>query len=137
MDPEVLETFISGFIASQNTPDVLFNWHGGEPLLCGLDFFRKAVELQKRYGRGHRIINTIQTNGTLLDAQWCDFFRENGFLVGISLDGPRECHDRYRRMAGGGASFDAVMRGIEALRTAGVEFKFLCAVNDYSACRPL
>ena len=137
MDPEMLETFISGFIASQNTPDVLFNWHGGEPLLCGLDFFRKAVELQKRYGRGHRIINTIQTNGTLLDAQWCDFFRENGFLVGISLDGPRECHDRYRRMAGGGASFDAVMRGIEALRTAGVEFNILCTVNDYNACRPL
>ena len=135
MDRPMLETFISGFIASQNTPDVLFNWHGGEPLLCGTDFFRTAIELQKKYGRGHRIVNTLQTNGTLLHEEWCRFFRENGFLIGISLDGPRECHDRYRRMAGGGPSFDTVMRAVELLNRHGVAFNILCTVNDFNARR--
>lgn len=137
MDTPMLEKFVSGFIASQNTPDVLFNWHGGEALLCGLDFFRTALELQKKYGKGHRIINTIQTNGTLLNGQWCDFFREHGFLVGISLDGPEDCHDRYRKTAGGGGSFRSVMKGVELLKSHRVEFNILCAVNDYNARRGL
>ena len=137
MDDRTLEKFIAGYIAGQNSPDVLFNWHGGEALLCGLDFFKRALEYQQVHGRGHRIINTIQTNGTLLDDAWCEFFHRYGFLVGISLDGPRESHDRYRKTIGGQGTFETVMRGIELLQQHRVEFNILCAVNDYNARRPL
>lgn len=100
-------------------------------------FFQKALEYQQVHGRGHRIINTIQTNGTLLDDAWCEFFHRYGFLVGISLDGPRESHDRYRKTIGGQGTFETVMRGIELLQQHRVEFNILCAVNDYNARRPL
>lgn len=137
MDERMLEMFISRYIAAQNSPDVLFNWHGGEAMLCGTDFFRRALELQRKYGAGHNIVNTIQTNGLLLDRKWCSFFRENGFLVGISLDGPEDCHDMYRKKTGGQGSFADVMRGMEMLKGEGVEFNVLCAVNDYNSRRPL
>ena len=136
MDERMLEMFISRYIAAQNSPDVLFNWHGGEAMLCGTDFFRRALELQRKYGAGHNIVNTIQTNGLLLDRKWCSFFRENGFLVGISLDGPEDCHDMYRKKTGGQGSFADVMRGMEMLKGEGVEFNVLCAVNDYNSTFP-
>lgn len=137
MDPAMLEKFVSGFIASQNTPDVLFNCTAAKPCCAASISSRLPSNWQKKYGKGHRIINTIQTNGTLLDEPWCDFFREHGFLVGISLDGPEDCHDRYRKTAGGGKSFQSVMQGLELLKSHRVEFNILCAVNDYNARRPL
>lgn len=98
LDEELLEHFVREYIESQTQREVLFTWHGGEPLLRPLSFYRKALELQRRYARGRHIDNCLQTNGTLLTPEWCNFFRENGFLIGISIDGPRQLHDAYRHM---------------------------------------
>ena len=96
MTLEMLETFVREYIAANDVPEVFFNWHGGEPLLMGLDFYKKAMEFQKKYAGGKTIHNTLQTNGTLLTPEWARFFRENRFLIGVSLDGPKDVHDRYR-----------------------------------------
>jgi uncharacterized protein len=130
MPPTVLERFTEQYIDGQDTPEVTFAWQGGEPTLLGLDFFRSAVELQQRYKRpGQAINNAFQTNGTTLDAEWCAFLRDNNFLVGISIDGPRALHDLYRVDKGGGPSFDRVMAGVELLRAERVEFNVLTTVH--------
>ncbi len=132
MSDAVLERFVKTYIEAQTTQEVLFTWHGGEPLLRPLSFYRKALELQRRYGGGRTIDNAIQTNGTLLDEEWCCFFRDNGFLVGISIDGPRRFHDQYRQN-----SFDRVMHGIELLNTFGVEWNAMATVNSANVEHPL
>ena len=129
MTEEMLETVIREYIAANDVPEVTFNWHGGEPLVLGMDFYRKAMEFQHKYAADKTIHNTIQTNGTLLNAQWADFFRDNGFLVGISLDGPRDIHDKYRKDKGGAQTFDRVMRGLQYLRDRDVPFNTLSTIN--------
>lgn len=136
MDDRVLETFIRQYIESQTTPAVLFTWHGGEPLLRDRSYYEKIIALERRYARGIRVDNAIQTNGTLLDDDWCRFFRDNGWLVGLSVDGPEDLHDRYRRTAGGGSSFAAVMRAIETLDRNAVDWNALAVVNVYNARHP-
>jgi len=125
----VLEQVIRACVEANAVSEVHFVWHGGEPLVMGLDFFRKAVEYQWRYAGGKRIRNSVQTNGTLLTDEWARFFRENDFLVGISLDGPRDIHDRFRLDQGGRPSFDQVMAGLERLKEHGVEFNTLTTVS--------
>lgn len=137
MSLDMLETVVREYIAANEVPEVTFNWHGGEPLVLGLDFYKKAVELQHKYADGKVIHNTLQTNGTLLDRDWTEFFRKNDFLIGISIDGPQDIHDRYRRDRGGFPTFDKVMRGINLLRTGGVEFNTMSTVNKASEGRGL
>ena len=132
MSVEVLEAVTRAYIEANDVPEVQFIWHGGEPLVMGLDFFRKAVEFQRLYADGKTVRNCIQTNGTLVTPEWAGFFRDNGFLVGLSLDGPREIHDRYRLDRGGRPTFDSVMRGLSLLRDRGVEFNTLTTVNRAS-----
>ena len=135
MADELLETYIRQLIeAHSRVPEVTIAWQGGEPTLMGLDFFRRSVELAARYlGPGQRAEYTIQTNGTKLDEEWAAFFRDNEFLVGISIDGPREMHDTYRVSKGGKGSFDRVMRGLGHLRDAGVEWNALTTIHAASA----
>ena len=136
MSEELLEKFIKEYIESQTMPQVMFTWHGGETLMRPLSFYKKAVELQKKYAAGRQIDNSIQTNGTLLNDDWCRFFKENNFLVGISIDGPQEFHDEYRRDKMGRPSFHKVMRGIELLKKHGVDYNCMAVVNDYNADFP-
>jgi len=133
---EQLETFICQYIAGQDHDTVLFNWHGGEPALLGLDFYRKAVALQRKYADGKQIKNDFQTNGVLLDEAWCEFFKQHGFHVGLSIDGPRELHDRYRRDRGGTATFDRVFRAAQLLRQYQVPFNALTVVSAANARQP-
>jgi uncharacterized protein len=137
MSPETLETYIRQYIEAQAVEEVSFAWQGGEPTLLGLDYFRRVVELQRRYGAGRPILNAFQTNGVLLDDEWCRFFRENGFLIGLSIDGPEAIHDFYRYDRGGKPSFTKVMRGLECLQKHGVEFNTLTTVNDHNSRQPL
>ena len=116
MSDELLEKFIDEYINSQTMPQVLFTWHGGETLMRPLSFYKKAMELQKKYARGRTIDNCIQTNGTMLTDEWCEFFRENNWLVGVSIDGPQEFHDEYRKNKMGKPSFVKVMQGINLLK---------------------
>ena len=132
MDEETLETLIRSYIRSNETPEVTFHWHGGEPLVAGKDFYRKVLELERRYADGKTIHNTIQTNGTLLDREWTDILLEGDFLVGVSLDGPASVHDRFRRDKGGAPTFEAVLRGVSLLRQTGVPFNTLTTVNSAS-----
>lgn len=137
MSDELLEKFIKEYIGSQTMNDVLFTWHGGETLMRPLSFYKRAVELQKQYANGKHIDNCIQTNGTLLTDEWCRFFKENNWLVGISIDGPQEFHDEYRKNRQGRPSFVKVMHGIELLKKHGVEWNAMAVVNDYNADYPL
>lgn len=137
MSDEMLEIFIRNYIQSQTMMDVNFTWHGGEPLMRTIDFYRKALKLQQRYADGHRILNCIQTNGTLLDDAWCEFFSRNNFLVGISIDGPQEFHDEYRRNKGGAPTWFKVMQGINLLKKHGVEWNAMAVVNDFNADYPI
>ncbi len=137
MSDQMLERFIREYIESQTTPSVLFSWHGGETLMRPISFYRRALELQRRYAGGRQIDNTIQTNATLLTDEWCEFFRENNFLVGVSIDGPQEFHDEYRRTATNRPTFQKVMQGIRLLNKHGVEWNALAVVNDYNADYPL
>lgn len=137
MSEELLEKFTEEYIHSQTMPQVLFTWHGGEPLMRPISFYKKAVELQKKYGQGRTIDNCIQTNGTLLTDEWCKFFKENNFLVGVSIDGPQEFHDEYRKNKQGRPSFTKVMKGIELLKKHGVEYNAMAVVNDFNADYPL
>lgn len=137
MSDELLERFIKEYIESQTIPQIMFTWHGGETLMRPLSFYKRAVELQKLYGRGRQIDNSIQTNGTLLTDEWCEFFRDNNFLVGISIDGPQDFHDEYRRNKMGAPSYHKVMQGISLLKKHGVEYNCMAVVNDYNADYPL
>jgi len=137
MSEELLERFIDEYINSQTMPQVLFTWHGGEPLMRPISFYKKAIELQKKYARGRTIDNSIQTNGTLITDEWCRFFKENNFLVGVSIDGPQEFHDEYRKNRQGQPSFAKVMKGIELLKKNGVEYNAMAVVNDFNADYPL
>lgn len=137
MSDELLERFIAQYLGAQTTPEVLFTWHGGEPLIRNIDFYRKALLLQDKYRQGRIIDNCIQTNGTLLNDEWCRFFSDNNFLVGISLDGSRPLHDRYRRMHGGRPSFQQVMKGIALLKKHSVEFNVMGVVNNHNVNFPL
>jgi len=129
MSDELLETYIRQYIEANEVDTVNFCWHGGEPTLLGVDYYRKAVALQKKYAGGKKIANTIQTNGTMLDTKWCDFFAENEFLVGLSLDGPRDIHDAFRMTKGRAATYKTVMRAARMMRSAGVEFNTLSVVS--------
>lgn len=137
MSDEVLEEYTRQYIRSQSGDEVYFAWQGGEPTLLGVDFFRKAVALQKRFAGGKTISNAIQTNGTLLDGEWCEFLAKEKFLVGLSIDGPRELHDKYRVDKGQKPTFDAVMRGLELLKKHSVEFNTLTVVNRTNSQQPL
>lgn len=138
MADDLLETYIRQTIESQQSDLVTIAWQGGEPTLMGLDFFRCAVELAHRYARpGVALEHSIQTNGTLLNDEWCEFFRANNFLVGLSLDGPREMHDLYRLDKGGAGTFDKVMRAARLMQQHKVEFNILCTVNTANADHPL
>lgn len=138
MSDAVLEEFIRQYIEAQTAPSVMFTWHGGESLMRTLAFYRRVLELQRKYSRRDiRIDNCIQTNGTLLTDEWCRFFKDNGWLVGLSIDGPREFHDRYRLAPSGAGSFDEVMRGVERLNRHGVEWNAMAVVNDLNAAHPL
>lgn len=137
MSDETLEFFIREYLAAQIQPQVLFTWHGGETLMRPVSFYRRAMELQRKYAGGRTIDNCIQTNGTLLTDEWCAFFKENHWLVGVSIDGPQEFHDEFRRNKAGRPSFRQVMRGIGLLNRHGVEWNALAVVNDFNADYPL
>ncbi len=137
MSPGVLETFIRQYLALRDVPEVQFVWQGGEPTLLGVQFFRMVVELQGKYANGKNVTNAIQTNGILLDDEWCEFLTEYGFLVGLSIDGPRELHDRYRVDKGGKPTFDAVMRALEFLKKHNTQFNTLTVVSDANSRHPL
>ena len=137
MSDEMLEQFTREYIEAQTMNQVLFTWHGGEPLLRSIDFYRKALSLQKKYAGGRRIDNVIQTNGTLLTDEWCEFFAQNHWLVGISIDGPQPDHDHYRLTAAGKPSWKKVMQGIKLLKKHGVEWNAMAVVNAYNANHPL
>lgn len=137
MSDALLEKFIDEYITSQTMPDVLFTWHGGEPLMRPLSFYKNVIKLQKQYSRGHHIDNCIQTNGTLLTDEWCEFLHENNWLVGISIDGPQKFHDKYRRDRRGGASFYKVMNGIKLLNKHDVEWNAMAVINNNNVEHPL
>lgn len=136
MAPEVLESYIRQYL-QQDSPEVTFAWQGGEPTLLGVDFFRQAVDLQRRHAGGRRVINTLQTNGTLLDDAWGAFLKEHGFLVGLSLDGPRALHDAYRVDKRQQPTFDRVRNGLRVLQKHAVEFNTLTVVNHRNVQHPL
>lgn len=137
MSDEILEQFTREYIEAQTMSQVLFTWHGGEPLLRSIDFYRKALSLQQKYAGGRRIDNVIQTNGTLLTDEWCEFFAQNHWLVGISIDGPQPYHDHYRLTAAGKPSWQKVMQGIKLLKKHGVEWNAMAVVNAYNVNHPL
>ena len=137
MSDEMLEQFTREYIEAQTMPQVLFTWHGGEPLMRSIDFYKKALELQKKYAHGKQIDNVIQTNGTLLTDEWCEFFAKNHWLVGISIDGPQEYHDHYRVTPAGKPSWEKVMQGISLLKKHRVEWNAMAVVNAYNAEHPL
>lgn len=137
MSDEMLEQFTREYIEAQTMNQMLFTWHGGEPLLRSIDFYRKALSLQQKYAGGRRIDNVIQTNGTLLTDEWCEFFAQNHWLVGISIDGPQPYHDHYRLTAAGKPSWQKVMQGIKLLKKHGVEWNAMAVVNAYNVNHPL
>ena len=137
MTDEMLEQFTREYIEAQTMPQVLFTWHGGEPLMRSIDFYKKALALQKKYANGKQIDNVIQTNGTLLTDEWCEFFAKNHWLVGISIDGPQEYHDHYRVTPAGKPSWEKVMQGISLLKKHRVEWNAMAVVNAYNAEHPL
>jgi uncharacterized protein len=139
MTDEVLELYTKNYIASQPTenPRVVFAWQGGEPTLLGIDFFEKAIAFQKKYTDGRKIENTLQTNGMFIDEAWAKFFKENEFLIGISIDGPQDLHDAYRKNQSGQGSWKKVMGAITLLKRFGVQFNTLTVVNRLNGAQPL
>ncbi len=132
MSEELLERYIQQYIEGASQQNISFCWHGGEPLMAGLPFFEKAMELQKKYAGDKIIENTLQTNGILVNDDWCRFFKQNDFLIGLSLDGPEDIHDAFRRDCGGAPTFARVMRAVELMKKHGVEFNLLATVNARS-----
>ena len=138
MSDETLELLIRSYIRDVTASEVVFTWQGGEPTLRGLDFFRKAVALQKKYVKpGQTILNDLQTNGTLIDEKWCRFLKANDFLVGLSIDGPENLHDAFRKAKDGSPTFHKVLRAARLLRRFGVPFNTLTSVNRMNAAYPL
>ncbi|OJV26483.1 MAG: anaerobic sulfatase maturase [Verrucomicrobia bacterium 61-8] len=137
MSDEVLESYIRQYIEQQDVPEITFAWQGGEPTLLGVGFFRKVVDLQKKYANGKRISNALQTNGTRLDDEWCSFFLENRVLVGLSIDGPAQLHDTYRVDKKGGATYAKVIAGLRLLKKHQVDFNTLTVVNRANSRKPL
>ena len=138
MSDEVLETFIQKYIQGVTGNEVVFSWQGGEPTLLGLEFFHKIVALEKKHAKpGQRIQNDLQTNGTLLTEEWCAFLKENRFLVGLSIDGPKKLHDLYRVTTSGQPTFDKVFQAAQLLKRYGVPFNTLTCINRFNAKRPL
>ena len=138
MADELLDTFVKQYIESQQVPEVTFAWQGGEPTLMGIDFFKRVIHYQQKHARpGMSIHNSLQTNGTLLDDNWCQFFKKHNFLIGISIDGPQKLHDAFRVNRGGAGSFTQVMRGWRLLVEHGVEFNVLCTVHAANQDYPL
>lgn len=138
MADDLLETYISQYVAAQQSNEVIFSWQGGEPTLMGLEFYERAIHYQRKYARpGMSIQNTLQTNGTLLNKDWCRFFQKNNFLIGISMDGTQSLHDVYRLDKGGTGSFDNVLRGWRFLQSFGVETNVLCSVHAANQNHPL
>jgi len=137
MTDRVLSAFIAGYISSQPTPVVEFVWQGGEPTLLGIDFFKRVVELQKPFAKAKTITNSLQTNGTLISDEWCRFLKRHHFMVGISLDGPRAIHDRYRKDRKGRGTFEQAVRGLKLMQKHKVEYNVLACVARETAARPL
>ncbi|MDA8239344.1 MAG: anaerobic sulfatase maturase [Nitrospiraceae bacterium] len=137
MSDQVLSAFISNYIGSQPTPEVAFVWQGGEPTLLGIDFFKRVIELQRQFSGVKIINNSLQTNGTLLNGEWCRFLKQHNFMVGISLDGPKDIHDRYRRNRKGKGTYDQVMRGLRLLQKYKVDYNVLACVAQETAKQPL
>ncbi len=134
MSDDVLEEYIRQVISIHGSKaEIEFAWHGGEPTLAGIPFYRKAMELQLKYGNGRRILNTLQTNGTLLNDEWCRFFQENNFRIGISIDGPEHLHNAYRKDTAENGTFSKVMNGIGLLQKHNVEYNTLTTVNAINA----
>ncbi len=136
MSEKLLETYIRQTIYSSKDPVIVFAWHGGEPIMRGMDFFRKIIQMQKKYGDGRVIENSLQTNGTTLKDDWCRFFTDQQFLIGLSIDGPEHCHDHYRVYRNGQGSFKQCMQGLELLVKHKTEFNTLTVVNDYNSNYP-
>ncbi len=138
MADELLETYIQQLLEAHQVAEVTIAWQGGEPTLMGLDFFKLSVEYVEKYKKpNQQVLHTMQTNGTKLDDEWCTFFKENDFLIGLSVDGPKEMHDAYRVNKGGQGTFDQVMGGLDYLRKHEVEFNILCTVHAANADQPL
>jgi uncharacterized protein len=138
MSDELLETYIRQYIDAQRVPQATIAWQGGEPTLMGLDFFKRSILYQQKYKRPGMVIqNTMQTNGILLNDEWCRFFRQNNFLIGLSLDGPRKLHDAYRVDKAGRPTFDKVMRAVRLLREHKVEFNILTTIHAANGDHPL
>ncbi len=137
MSDEVLELYVAQYIEAQDVPMVSFAWQGGEPTLMGVDFFLRAVELQQQYANGKAVTNAFQTNGILLDDEWGEFLAEHNFLIGLSIDGPRQFHDRYRVDKGQKPTFDRVVAGLEILKKHKVEFNTLTVLQNHNAEQPL
>ncbi|AFJ45193.1 anaerobic sulfatase maturase [Shimwellia blattae] len=136
MDAHTLEAFIRNYIDSAG-PEVYFTWQGGEPTLAGLDFYRNVIALQQKFAGNKKIHNAMQTNGILLNDEWCRFLRQHNFLMGISIDGPEELHNRYRVTRSGKGTFEKVMAAIELLKKHQVEFNTLTVINNYNVHYPL
>ena len=136
MTDALLDTFIRQYLEAQTQPEVLFTWHGGEPLLRPVSFYQRALQLQQRYARGRTIDNSLQTNGTLLTEDWCRFFHDNHFLIGISIDGPQDLHDAYRQSPRRQSTWQQVMRGIELLNQYDVMWNAMATVNHLTADEP-
>ncbi len=137
MPDEVLSAYIRQYVEAQPTPVVEFVWHGGEPTMLGIEFFKKVVELQQPFKGRKEIKNALQTNGLRLTDEWCSFFKANDFFIGVSLDGPKEIHDTYRKDRKGQSTFDRVMRGVRLLQKHGVDYNILACVGRETAYRPL
>ena len=137
MSDELLERFIREYSQSVTTQEIFFTWHGGEPLMRSQSFFEKVIRLEQRYAGGRWVVNSIQTNGTLLTDEWCEFFHKNGWLVGISIDGRQEYHDAYRKTRAGKGSWEKVMQGINLLNKHGVEWNALAVVNRKNGDDPV
>lgn len=137
MSEPLTEVFIREYIQSQFVSEVNFTWHGGEPMMRQLSYYKKVVAWQRQYAGGRSIMNCIQTNGTLLTPEWCRFLHDEGWLVGVSIDGPRDMHDAYRMKRNGTPTWNKVMQGIDMLDRYGVEWNAMAVVNDITAARPL
>ena len=138
MSDQVLEKFVRGYIEGVTAGDVVFSWQGGEPTLLGVDFFRRVIEIQKKYAKPNQVLhNDLQTNGTLLDDEWCRLLKDNRFLVGLSVDGPRDIHDEFRFDKKGESSFDKVLNAANLLKRHGIPFNTLTCIHRRNARRPL
>ena len=137
MSDDLLEKFIHDYIEAQAMPQVLFTWHGGEPMMRGLEFYKKIIRLESKHSHGKHIDNVIQTNGMFMTDEWAEFLHDNGWLVGISIDGPQEFHDAFRKDKGGKASFQRVINAIEMLRQHDVMWNAMAVVHSINVKHPV